>query len=402
MYNEIDVTHALEVIGRGAVEIIAQEELRLRLQQSRPLTVKVGFDPTAPDLHFGHTVLLHKMRQFQDLGHKVIFLLGDFTGMIGDPSGRNEMRPSLTREQVLANAASYAQQVYKVLDQQKTQVLFNSSWCAELKALDMIKLASAQTVARILERDDFSKRYAQQRPIALHEFFYPLLQGYDSVHLRADIELGGIDQKFNLLMGRQLQQYFGQLPQIVIMLPLLLGLDGVKKMSKSLGNYIGVTESAATIFGKIMSIADPTMWEYFKLLSTRSSAAIAQLRAQVADGMNPRDVKLLLAEELSARFHDAAAAKLARENFLARFQRGLIPDDLPIQYVEAEPGGINIVALLKASGLVASSSEAIRLLQQGAVRIDGNKILDRKQVFCHNQPLVIQVGRQRIAKIIIN
>lgn len=397
------VTDALNIICRGTAEIIRVDELTRKLASGKKLKIKVGFDPTAPDLHLGHTVLLHKMRQFQLLGHEVMFLIGDFTGMIGDPTGKNEMRPTLSQEQVLLNALTYEQQVYKVLDPELTQVVFNSAWCAKLTAQDIIKLASTQTVARILERDDFSKRYAQHQAIALHELFYPVLQGYDSVHLNSDVELGGIDQKFNLLVGRNLQQHFGQERQVVIMLPLLPGLDGVKKMSKSLGNYIGINEPADEIFGKIMSISDNTMWEYFTLLSFKSTAAIAALKSAVDQGLNPRDVKLQLAEELTARFSTQSIAAQVKDKFLARFQRRLIPDDLSVQYINKDNNqGINICRLLRESGLVASSSEAVRLLAQGAIKINGNKVLDRELFICDTTEIVLQVGKKRIIKIIIN
>ncbi len=368
------IDQALSIIRRGSEEILLEAELIAKLQTGRPLCVKAGFDPTAPDLHLGHTVLLNKMRQLQELGHDVQFLIGDFTGMIGDPSGKNETRPPLTREQVEQNALTYQQQVFKVLDAKKTRILFNSQWMNKLTSVDLIKLAATHTVARMLERDDFHKRYLGGHAIAIHEFLYPLLQGYDSVAMKADIELGGTDQKFNLLMGRELQKHFGQAPQIVITLPLLPGLDGVKKMSKSLGNYIGIDEPAEQIFGKVMSISDETMWIWYDLISFRALDDIKKLRESVNDGMNPRDVKFLLAEEITARFHGASAAKQAHENFIAQFQKGKLPEDLPEISVTVGQQGMPIANIIKAAGLAESTSEAIRLIQQGAVRIDGERV----------------------------
>jgi tyrosyl-tRNA synthetase len=341
------------------------------------------------------------MRQFQELGHTVLFLIGDFTGMIGDPSGKNETRPPLTREQVAANAFTYKKQVFKVLDPEKTQVLFNSEWCNQLNAADLIKLAATHTVAQMLERDDFHKRYLTNQPIAIHEFLYPLLQGYDSVAMQSDVELGGTDQKFNLLMGRELQKHFGQKPQIVLTLPLLPGLDGVKKMSKSLGNYIGIDEPAEEIFGKVMSISDETMWLYFELISFKSNAELQSLREQVAAGLNPRDAKFQLAEELVERFHDREAAHRARDSFIARFQQGAIPDNLAEIRVAAGEKGVLITQLLKAGGLVASTAEALRLLEQGGVRVDGEKILEKNLLITGKKTVILQVGKRRFAKIVL-
>ncbi len=392
------LNESLEIIHRGAEEILIEEELVERLKTGKPLRVKAGFDPTAPDLHLGHTVLLNKLRQFQDLGHEVIFLIGDFTGMIGDPSGKNETRPPLTREQVEANAVTYKRQVFKVLDPEKTEVRFNSEWCDKLTAVDLIKLAATHTVARMLERDDFHKRYTNNQPIAIHEFLYPLMQGYDSVALKSDIELGGTDQKFNLLMGRELQKHFGQRPQLILTLPLLPGLDGVKKMSKSLGNYIGIDEGPDEIFGKVMSISDETMWLYFELISFKSLAEIQRLRDEVAAGLNPRDVKFLLGEELVERFHDKAAATRARENFIARFQQGAVPEG--VQEVSLPAEGVLIGHFLKSQGLVASTSEANRLIGQGGIKIDGEKISDHGLLLIAGEkPKLIQVGKRRFIKV---
>jgi len=397
-----DLKHALETIGRGAEEILKPEELAARLALGRPLRVKAGFDPTAPDLHLGHTVLLNKMRQFQDLGHQVIFLIGDFTGMIGDPTGKNVTRKPLTREDVLANAQTYADQVFKVLDKARTEVRFNSEWFGQMAAADMIKLAAQHTVARMLERDDFAKRYAAQQSIAIHEFLYPLVQGYDSVALKADVELGGTDQKFNLLMGRGLQEHFGQPPQIVLTMPLLEGLDGVNKMSKSLGNYIGINEPAIDIVTKTLKIGDELMWRWFELLSFRPMKEIAGLKQQVAEGRNPRDVKFELAQELIARFHDKAAAEAAQADFIARFSQGALPENLEEIAVSAgDAAGLPIANLLKEAGLVASTSEAIRMLKQGAVKVEGEKLDDDKRVFARGTVAVFQVGKRRVAKVTV-
>ena len=395
----IAIDEALSIIRRGTEEILLEEELVEKLKSGRPLRVKAGFDPTAPDLHLGHTVLLNKMRQLQELGHEILFLIGDFTGMIGDPSGKNETRPPLTREQVAENALTYQQQVFKVLDPNKTTILFNSTWMNKLTPVDLIKLAATHTVARMLERDDFHKRFTSGQAIAIHEFLYPLLQGYDSVAMQADIELGGTDQKFNLLMGRELQKHAGQSPQIVIMLPLLPGLDGIKKMSKSVGNYIGITESADQMFGKVMSISDETMWLWFELISFRSLDEIKKLRDATNTGMNPRDVKFLLAEEMVARFHGAEAAKQAQMQFVAQFQQGKLPEDMPEMKINVGQQGMMIAHLIKATGLVESNSEAMRLLQQGAVRIDGERIQDKNLLLAAQKTIILQVGKRRFAKV---
>lgn len=388
------------IIRRGTEEILVAEELMAKLAAKKPLRIKAGFDPTAPDLHLGHTVLLNKMRQFQDLGHEVIFLIGDFTGMIGDPSGKNETRPPLTREQVKENALTYQQQVFKILDPHKTEILFNSSWMDQLSVVGLIKLASTYTVARMLERDDFHHRYTSGQAIAIHEFLYPLLQGYDSVAMHADVELGGTDQKFNLLMGRELQKHYGQSPQIIITLPLLPGLDGIRKMSKSLGNYIGIDEPAEQILGKIMSISDETMWLYFELISFRSIPEIQKLRENVLQGMNPRDVKFLLAEEIVTRFYDQQTAKQACEHFILQFQQKQLPEN--IQEVRVQVGqGVLIANVMKMAGLVDSTSEANRLLQQGGVRIDGDRVQDRGLLLTAQQTIIMQVGKRRFAKIIL-
>lgn len=394
----VAVSEALDLIRRGTEEILIEEELVEKLKAGRPLRVKAGFDPTAPDLHLGHTVLLNKLRHFQDLGHEVMFLIGDFTGMIGDPSGKNETRPPLTREQVAANAITYQEQVFKVLDPNKTQVLFNSQWMEALSSADLIKLAGTHTVARMLERDDFHKRYTSGQPIAIHEFLYPLIQGYDSVAMKADVELGGTDQKFNLLMGRELQKHFGQKPQCIITLPLLPGLDGVKKMSKSLGNYIGISESPSTIFGKIMSISDETMWLYFHLISLRPLSEIQQWRNEVMSGLNPRDIKFRLAQEIVARFYDDAAARAAQEHFIAQFQQGKVPED--IAEISIEVGdGMPIANVIKMAELTPSTSEAIRMIQQGAVRLDGEKVQDKNLLLASGGTIILQVGKRRFAKV---
>lgn len=396
------IDEAISIIRRGTEEILIEEDLIAKLKENRPLRIKAGFDPTAPDLHLGHTVLLNKMRQLQELGHEVMFLVGDFTGMIGDPSGKNETRPPLTREQVQENALTYQKQVLKVLDPNKTKIMFNSQWGDKLTAVDLIKLAATHTVARMLERDDFHKRFTSEQPIAIHEFLYPLLQGYDSVAMRADIELGGTDQKFNLLMGRELQKQSGQKPQVIITLPLLPGLDGIKKMSKSLGNYIGIDESAEQIFGKVMSISDETMWLWFELVSFRSIAEIQKLRDDVNNGMNPRDVKFLLGEEIAARFHSADAAKAARDNFIAQFQKGQMPDNMPEVELVTDGKGMSIAHIIKESQLSESTSEAMRLLQQGAVRVDGEKILHKNLHIEAKKTFILQVGKRRFAKVTLS
>lgn len=395
-----EITTALELIKRGADELLIEADLIEKLKTGRPLRVKAGFDPTAPDLHLGHTVLINKLRHFQELGHQVLFLIGDFTGMIGDPSGKNTTRPPLTREQVLENAKTYQEQVFKILDPAKTEVCFNSTWMEALGASGMIRLAAQHTVARMLERDDFSKRYAAQQPIAIHEFLYPLCQGYDSVAMKADIELGGTDQRFNLLVGRELQKHYGQAPQCVLTMPLLEGLDGVNKMSKSLGNYIGIYEPPNEIFGKVMSVSDELMWRYYNLLSFKSESEILALRQSISEGRNPRDVKVLLAQELVARFHGPAAAVAALEDFQTRFQRNAIPDDIPEVSLAGE-GGISVVAVLKQAGLTASTSEAIRMIDQGGVRLDGDKLTDRGLMLESGAVVVLQVGKRKFARITV-
>ncbi|ABK49282.1 tyrosyl-tRNA synthetase [Shewanella sp. ANA-3] len=393
-----DLDQVLAEIRRGTDEILLESDLLEKLKEGRPLRIKLGADPTAPDIHLGHTVILNKLRLFQELGHEVIFLIGDFTGMVGDPSGKNSTRPPLTREQVLANAETYKEQVYKILDPAKTRIEFNSSWLEPLGAAGMIRLASQQTVARMMERDDFKKRYASGQSIAIHEFMYPLLQGYDSVALKADVELGGTDQKFNLLMGRELQKAEGQKPQAVIMMPLLEGLDGVKKMSKSAHNYIGVSEPTNEMFGKIMSISDELMWRYFELLSFRPLAEIEQFKQDIANGANPRDTKIALAKEIIARFHDQAAAESAHQAFIDRFQKGAIPDDIP--EVELAAGeGLAIANLLKDADLVGSTSDAMRMIKQGAVKMDGEKVDDSRMTLSAGTVAVFQVGKRKFAKV---
>jgi len=393
-----DIQQALDLIARGTDEIIKLEELEGRLKLGRPLRVKVGFDPTAPDLHIGHTVVINKMRQFQDLGHTIIFLIGDFTGLIGDPSGKNVTRKPLTPEQVKENAETYAQQVFKILDREKTQIRFNSEWLNELGSVGMVKLAAKYTVARMLERDDFEARYKNNQPIAIHEFLYPLAQGYDSVALKCDVEMGGTDQKFNLHVGRHLQQHYGQTPQIIITLPLLEGLDGVQKMSKSLNNYVGITDPPEEMFGKLMSISDELMWRYFDLLSFRSNEDLAALKSGVEGGRNPRDVKFLLCEEIIERFHDAGAAVAARESFIAQFQQGQMPEDIPEKTLETGGDGIGIAAALRQCGLVSSNSEAFRMIQQGGVRIDGEKVSERSLQLEAGFKGILQVGKRKFCK----
>lgn len=389
----------MDLIKRGADELLIEADLAEKLKTGRPLRVKAGFDPTAPDLHLGHTVLINKLRHFQDLGHHVMFLIGDFTGMIGDPTGKNTTRPPLSREQILENARTYQEQVFKILDPERTEICFNSAWFEPIGAAGMIKLAALHTVARMLERDDFSKRYANGQPIAIHEFLYPLCQGYDSVAMRADVELGGTDQKFNLLVGRELQKHYGQSPQCVLMMPLLEGLDGVNKMSKSLGNYVGINEPAREIFGKLMSVSDDLMWRYFDLLSFRGNAEIAKLRRQVAEGLNPRDVKVQLAQEIVTRFHDRLAAEDALADFDARFRQGAIPDDIPEVTVSLQGAIPTIVQVLKLSGLTASTSEAMRMIEQGGVKVDGVKVEDKALVLAVAKPLVLQVGKRKFARV---
>jgi tyrosyl-tRNA synthetase len=394
----ISVDEAVTEIRRGTNEILVGEQLVERLKFQRPLRVKAGFDPSAPDLHLGHTVLIVKLRLLQTLGHEILFLIGDFTGMIGDPTGKSAVRQPLSREEVLANAKTYEAQVYKILDPAKTHICFNSRWMDKMSAVDMMNLAAQYTVARMLERDDFHKRYVNGQPIAIHEFLYPMVQGYDSVALRADVELGGTDQKFNLLVGRELQKHYGQPPQVVITMPLLEGLDGVQKMSKSLGNYIGITEPPDAMFGKLMSISDDLMWRYLELLSFEPVATIKAWRREVNEGANPRDIKLRLAGEIVERFHNRKAAKRARDNFIARFQQGLLPKDIPTVQLTA-PGGLPLANLLKEAGLVASTSEALRMITQGAVRIEGERIEDKKLRIAVGTTHIYRVGKRRFARV---
>lgn len=397
------ISEQLEVIRRGAVEILLEPEIAQRLASGRPMRVKAGFDPTAPDLHLGHTVLLNKLRQFQELGHEVVFLIGDFTGLIGDPTGKNATRPPLTPEEVAENARTYETQVFKILDRERTVIRFNSEWMAGMSAADMIRLAAQHTVARMLERDDFRKRYESERAIAIHEFLYPLVQGYDSVALEADVELGGTDQKFNLLVGRQLQQAYGQRPQAVLTMPLLEGLDGVQKMSKSLNNYIGITESPKDMFGKLMRISDDLMWRYFELLSFRALDEIAALRRAVDDGRNPRDVKFELAREIVTRFHDAASAEAAQSAFIEQFSHGAVPQDIPL--VEVAVGAaqsVPLVTIIKDAGLTASTSEARRMIKQGAVKLDQARVTDLDLALRAGAEVVLQVGKRRYARVRLN
>ncbi|MES9900936.1 MAG: tyrosine--tRNA ligase [Sedimenticola sp.] len=393
------VAEAMKVIRRGADEILVEDALVKKLERGKPLRVKAGFDPTAPDLHLGHTVLINKLRQFQDLGHEVMFLIGDFTAMIGDPTGKSATRPPLTREEVLENAKTYEHQVFKILDAEKTTVFFNSSWMGQMNSADMIQLAARHTVARMLERDDFNKRYKGGQSISIHEFLYPLVQGYDSVAMKADVELGGTDQKFNLLVGRQLQESYGQEPQVALTMPILEGLDGVQKMSKSLGNYIGIADAPDEMFGKVMSISDDLMWRYYELLSFRTMTEIGVLTKQVEEGLNPRDVKVLLAEELVERFHSRDAAVKANENFVARFRKGAMPDNIEEKLLTVGGEGLPIANLLKDAGLVSSTSEALRMLKQGAVKIDGERVDSRDQVCEVGTTHIYQVGKRRFAKV---
>ncbi len=396
-----DVQAAIDLIKRGTDELLIEAELVEKLRSGRPLRIKAGFDPTAPDLHLGHTVLINKMRHFQELGHHVMFLIGDFTGMIGDPSGKNATRPPLSREQIADNAKTYQEQVFKILDPAKTEICFNSAWMEGLGSAGMIRLAAQQTVARMLERDDFSKRYANNQSIAIHEFLYPLCQGYDSVAMKSDVELGGTDQRFNLLMGRELQKHYGQAPQCVVMVPLLEGLDGVNKMSKSLGNYIGIAEAPKEIFGKTMSVSDTLMWRYYDLLSFRSTAEIAQLRSEVEGGRNPRDVKVMLAMELVGRFHGQKAAEEALADFEARFQRNAIPDDLPEVRVQVGAEGLPVFQVVKQAGLTGSTSEAMRMIEQGAVKLNGERVDDKGQVLAAGATVVLQVGKRKFAAVVL-
>lgn len=397
----VDVERSMRVIKRGCDELLVDAELIARLKSGRPLRIKAGFDPTAPDLHLGHTVLINKLRHFQDLGHHIMFLIGDFTGLIGDPTGKNVTRPPLAREQILENAKTYKEQVFKILDPERTEIFFNSAWFDDLGAAGMIRLAAQHTVARMLERDDFAKRYAGGLPIAIHEFLYPLCQGYDSVAMRADVELGGTDQKFNLLVGRELQKHYGQVPQCVLTMPLLEGLDGVNKMSKSMGNYIGINEAPREIFGKVMSISDELMWRYFDLLSFRDSLEIELLKAEVVAGRNPRDVKVMLAQELVARFHTEQAAEDALMEFEARFRQGVLPDDMPEMLLRGEGKSLALVQVLKQAGLTASTSDALRMIEQGAVRANGDKVSDKARTIAAGETIVLQVGKRRFAKVTV-
>ena len=392
------IQESINLISRGADEILVVAELEKKLARGKPLRIKAGFDPTAPDLHLGHTVLINKLRQFQELGHEILFLIGDFTGMIGDPTGKSQTRPPLTSFEVKENAKSYTDQVFRVLDPARTRVVFNSEWMSEMGAAGIVHLAAKHTVARMLERDDFSKRYKSGQPIAVHEFLYPLIQGWDSVVLKADVELGGTDQKFNLLVGRQLQEMEGQEPQVVLTMPILEGLDGVQKMSKSLGNYIGITDPPDEMFGKIMSISDELMWRYYELLSFRPMTEIEDLRHRVAGGVNPRDVKFELGVELVARFHSNSLAEQARQHFVNRFQKGALPDEIPECLLETEDG-IPIANALKDAGLVSSTSEGFRMIKQGAVRLDGEKVGDRGLVLTKGTAVVCQVGKRKIARL---
>ena len=395
----MDISSQLARIKRGSDELLIETELADKLKCGRPLRIKAGFDPTAPDLHLGHTVLINKLRHFQELGHHVMFLIGDFTGMIGDPTGKNTTRPPLSREQILDNAATYREQVFKILDPEKTEICFNSTWFEPLGAAGMIKLAALHTVARMLERDDFSKRYAAQQSIAIHEFLYPLCQGYDSVAMKADVELGGTDQKFNLLVGRELQKHYGQVPQCVLMMPLLEGLDGSNKMSKSLGNYVGITEPPQEIFGKLMSISDDLMWRYYELLSFRPIEEIAGFKTEIAEGRNPRDIKVLLAQEIVARFHSQTAAEEALADFEARFQRGVLPNEMTGITLATVDGGLQIAQVLKQAGLTVSTSDALRMIEQGGVRLNGEKISDKGLVLKVGETVVLQVGKRKFARV---
>jgi tyrosyl-tRNA synthetase len=389
----------LEVIRRGADEVILEEDLVRKLARGKPLRVKAGFDPTAPDLHLGHTVLLNKMRQFQELGHHVMFLIGDFTGMIGDPTGRNVTRPPLTPEQIAANAETYKAQVFKVLDASRTEIMFNSTWCSQLGSSGLVKLAGSYTVARMLERDDFSKRFAEQRPISIHEFLYPLVQGYDSVAMRADVELGGTDQKFNLLVGRELQKQYGQESQVIITMPLLEGLDGVNKMSKSLGNYVGIADAPGDMFGKLMSISDELMWRYIELLSFESLETIRGWKRDVDAGGNPREVKVRFAQEIVTRFHDRRAADAALEDFESRFRHGGVPEDLVEQVMQVPGADAAIAQVLKSAGVCPSTSDAHRMIEQGGVRVNGEKVSDKSLRLTAGVTYVLQVGKRKFAKV---
>jgi tyrosyl-tRNA synthetase len=393
------VQESLAVIKRGCEELLVEQEMADKLARGRPLRIKAGFDPTAPDLHLGHTVLLNKMRQFQELGHHVIFLIGDFTGLIGDPTGKNATRPPLSPEQIADNAKTYKDQVFKILDPERTEVAFNSRWMREMDAAGMIKLAARHTVARMLERDDFGKRYRGGQPIAIHEFLYPLVQGYDSVALKADVELGGTDQKFNLLVGRELQKDYGQPPQCILTMPLLEGINGGDKMSKSLGNYVGINEPPAEIFGKLMSVSDELMWRYITLLSFESLATIETWKREVAGGRNPRDIKVAFAQEIVARFHGLAAASQALADFEARFKQHEIPADIPEHVIEADGQPVLLTQILKRVGLTSSTSEAMRMIEQGGVRLDGAKVADKALALARGQSVVLQVGKRKFARV---
>jgi tyrosyl-tRNA synthetase len=395
------VDDILQEIKRGCDELLVESEMLERLQSKQPLRVKLGVDPTSPDIHLGHTVVLNKLRTLQDMGHEVLFLIGDFTALIGDPTGKNATRPTPTREEITRNAETYQTQVMKILDPERTQVLFNSTWMDAMTSADMIRLASSSTVARMLERDDFEKRYRAGKPIALHEFLYPLVQGYDSVEMRADLELGGTDQKFNLLMGREMQKQHGQKPQCILTMPLLEGLDGVNKMSKSLGNTIGITDSADDIFGKVMSISDDLMWRYFELVSQVSVVELAGLRQSVDQGANPRDIKFDLAREIIARFHDKAAADAAQQNFIDRFRNNALPDEMPEVELQADESGLVIGYVLKGAGLVNSTSDAMRMIKQGAVKVDGEPVSDAKLNITKGTTCVVQVGKRKVARVSI-
>ncbi|HET7262944.1 MAG TPA: tyrosine--tRNA ligase [Casimicrobiaceae bacterium] len=396
-----DVDHHVAVFRRGADELLVESELRTKLARGKPLTIKEGFDPTRPDLHLGHTVQFNKLRQLQDLGHRIVFLIGDFTGLIGDPTGRNVTRPPLSREEIDANAKTYTDQVFLILDRDRTEVAFNSKWLAALGADGMIRLAATYTVARMLERDDFAKRFRSEQPIAIHEFLYPLAQGYDSVALAADVELGGTDQKFNLLVGRELQRHYGQEPQCILTLPLLEGLDGVAKMSKSLDNYVGITEAPGSMFGKLMSISDPLMWRYYDLLSFRSADEIAALKRECAAGRNPRDAKVMLAQEIVARFHSKSAAEAALAEFEARFREHQMPSDMPEVTLHADGSGLAIAQLAKQAGIVESTSEALRLIAQRGLRLDGETVSDRALVVAPGTTVVVQAGKRRFARVTV-
>jgi tyrosyl-tRNA synthetase len=392
---------ALAVIKRGCDELLIEEELEQKLKIGKPLRVKAGFDPTAPDLHLGHTVLLNKLRQLQDLGHHALFLIGDFTGMIGDPSGKNITRPPLSREEIAENAQTYSEQVFKILKREQTEVVFNSSWMDKLKAADIIRLAATYTVARMLERDDFAKRYKGNQAIAIHEFLYPLVQGYDSVALKSDLELGGTDQKFNLLMRSELQKHFGQSPQCILTLPLLEGLDGVNKMSKSLGNYVGINEPPQEIFGKLMSVSDTLMWRYIELLSFEPLETVAHWKKEVQEGRNPRDIKVTLAQEIVARFHGKKAAHDALSDFEARFKQGVLPDEIPEKTLQGGKAGLPIAQILKQAGLTGSTSEAMRMIEQGGVKLNGEKVADKLLNLKKGETAVLQVGKRKFARVVI-